>query len=249
MVDSTAPSVFAHRVLLAWDYSFLDDGERANRRSRTVTMNRAMAEDVFRTEDLAQMLSQEAVDRVAAEIGGRAPSSRARNADELYELIRAHGSLRPGRARRTRKRRFCRSNDLRYLAPWGRVVTARVAEDAAEMLLAAEDLASICRGLSGFRVVCPDGAVGSVPPSKPGGNSPDPPGRPRGDCSARARHFAPSHCGGSRRPPLARAIGNRRRARLARVQGRNLSRPFHRAANRLCSGATVTFSSGSIATR
>ncbi|MGH7933474.1 MAG: DEAD/DEAH box helicase, partial [Candidatus Binataceae bacterium] len=49
-VDAVAPSVFAHRVLLAWDYSFLDDGERANRRSRTVTMNRAMAEDVFREE-------------------------------------------------------------------------------------------------------------------------------------------------------------------------------------------------------
>src|SRR3984893_3798552 len=31
-VDSIAPSVFAHRLLLAWDYSFLDDGERANRR-------------------------------------------------------------------------------------------------------------------------------------------------------------------------------------------------------------------------
>ncbi len=39
-VDAIAPSVFAHRLLLAWDYSFLDDGERANRRSRTVTMNR-----------------------------------------------------------------------------------------------------------------------------------------------------------------------------------------------------------------
>ena len=35
-VDAIAPSVFAHRLLLAWDYSFLDDGERANRRSRTV---------------------------------------------------------------------------------------------------------------------------------------------------------------------------------------------------------------------
>src|SRR5256885_314793 len=27
-VDSIAPSVFAHKLLLAWDYSFLDDGER-----------------------------------------------------------------------------------------------------------------------------------------------------------------------------------------------------------------------------
>ncbi len=60
-VDSVSPSVFAHRLLLAWDYSFLDDGERANRRSRTVSMNRGMAEDVFRTEDLSAMLAADAV--------------------------------------------------------------------------------------------------------------------------------------------------------------------------------------------
>ncbi|HJU27993.1 MAG TPA: helicase-related protein, partial [Candidatus Binataceae bacterium] len=80
-VDSVAPSVFAHRILLAWDYSFLDDGERANRRSRTVTMNRAMAEDVFRSEDLAGMLAAEAIEQAVAEADGRAPASRARNAD------------------------------------------------------------------------------------------------------------------------------------------------------------------------
>ncbi len=92
-VDSIAPSVFAHRLLLAWDYSFLDDGERANRRSRTVTMNRGMAEDVFRKEDLSDLLSAEAVDAVVAEVTGRAAGRRPRSRDELYELIRAHGSL------------------------------------------------------------------------------------------------------------------------------------------------------------
>jgi ATP-dependent Lhr-like helicase len=94
-VDSVSPSVFAQRLLLAWDYSFLDGGERANRRSRTVTMNRGMAEDVFRTEDLSEMLASEAVDAVAAEVAGLAPARRPRGADELYELIRAHGGLTP----------------------------------------------------------------------------------------------------------------------------------------------------------
>ena len=46
-VDSVAPSVFAQRILLAWDYSFLDDGERANRRSRTVTTNRSTRRRCF----------------------------------------------------------------------------------------------------------------------------------------------------------------------------------------------------------
>ncbi len=76
-VDAIAPSVFAHRLLLAWDYSFLDDGERANRRSRTVTMNRGMAEDVFRKEDLSDLLSAEAVDSVVAEVTGRARRTQA----------------------------------------------------------------------------------------------------------------------------------------------------------------------------
>src|SRR6202046_3447175 len=92
-VDGIAPSVFAHRLLLAWDYSFLDDGERANRRSRTVTMNRGMAEDVFRKEDLSDLLSSEAVDSVVAEVTGRAAGRKPRSRDELYELIRSHGSL------------------------------------------------------------------------------------------------------------------------------------------------------------
>ncbi len=92
-VDSIAPSVFAQRLLLAWDYSFLDDGERANRRSRSVMMNRGMAEDVLRTEDLSEMLARDAVARVAGEATGTAPGRQARDADELYELIRAHGAL------------------------------------------------------------------------------------------------------------------------------------------------------------
>ena len=92
-VDAIAPSVFAHRLLLAWDYSFLDDGERANRRSRTVSMNRGMAEDVFRKEDLSDLLSAEAVESVVAEVTGGAAGRRPRSRDELYELIKAHGSL------------------------------------------------------------------------------------------------------------------------------------------------------------
>ncbi|HXZ89148.1 MAG TPA: DEAD/DEAH box helicase, partial [Candidatus Binataceae bacterium] len=157
LVDSTAPSVFAHRVLLAWDYSFLDDGERGNRRSRTVTMNRAMAEDVFRSEDLAQMLSAEAVERIAAEVDGRAPAARARDADELYELIRAHGAIAPaGVAERV-------SGDpaglIASLRAQGRVLTVRVAGDAPEVILAAEDLSLFAAAYPGFRVVSPEGGM------------------------------------------------------------------------------------------
>src|SRR5271157_2175519 len=69
------------------------DSRRYSRRDRTVTMNRGMAEDVFRKEDLSDLLSAEAVDSVVAEVSGRAAGRKPRSRDELFELIRAHGSM------------------------------------------------------------------------------------------------------------------------------------------------------------
>lgn len=140
-VDSIAPSVFAHRILLAWDYSFLDDGERANRRSRTVTMNRAMTEDVFRSEDLAEVLSAEAVGTVVAEVEGRAPNFRARNADELHELIRSHGFLSFDELG---ERVSVEAGPLiAELESEGRILRTRREPDGRELLYAAEDRAMI----------------------------------------------------------------------------------------------------------
>jgi len=139
MADNVAPSAFAHRVLLAWDYSFLDDGERANRRSRTVTMNRAMAEDVLREEDLAEMLSGEAIATVVAEASGYAPVSRARNRDELYEILRAHGAL-PADA--LAERAVGDAHEIiAALEAAGRVLRTRVVPEAPQMMIAAEDAA------------------------------------------------------------------------------------------------------------
>jgi ATP-dependent Lhr-like helicase len=137
-VDSVSPSVFAHRLLLAWDYSFLDDGERANRRSRTVTMNRGMAEDVFRNEDLSEMLATEAVEAVIAEVRGVASGRRPRDHDELYELIRAHGSLSLGEV-------LERAGDdgaelLKQLEAEGRITRAQRSKEPCEIFVAKEDV-------------------------------------------------------------------------------------------------------------
>lgn len=138
-VDGIAPSVFAHRLLLAWDYSFLDDGERANRRSRTVSMNRGMAEDVFRKEDLSDLLSMEAVDTVVAEVTGRAVGRRPRSRDELYDLIRAHGSL-------TQSELEDRAGDgaramLAELDAEGRISRITLSSELPEQVIASEDKA------------------------------------------------------------------------------------------------------------
>jgi ATP-dependent Lhr-like helicase len=150
-VDSIAPSVFAHRLLTAWDYSFLDDGERANRRSRTVAMNRGMAEEVFRKEDLSQMLAADAVEQATAEATGTAPARRARDRDELYELIRVHGALAPheladrvvGDARAI----------LAALEAEGRIVRARMAPDRGEVLVATEDAGLFAAAYPGGGIV------------------------------------------------------------------------------------------------
>jgi ATP-dependent helicase Lhr and Lhr-like helicase len=152
-VDSVAPSVFAHRILLAWDYSFLDDGERANRRSRTVTMNRAMAEDVFRDEDLSSMISAAAVERVAAEIGGYASGSHPRSEDELYELVRTHGSIRV----MALERQIGGEAPALALAleRAGRLIRIRVAPGLPDAFIAAEDRPLLAAAYPGAIFVVP----------------------------------------------------------------------------------------------
>ncbi|MGA2409497.1 MAG: helicase-related protein [Candidatus Binataceae bacterium] len=142
-VDSIAPSVFAQRILLAWDYSFLDGGERANRRSRTVTTNRSIAEDAFRNEDLSAMLSAQAVASVAAQLNGDGPS-RPRTPDEWHELVRNHGaiaacsnlmSVRPGGDEGAAERLAI----LATLEDQGRLIRIRTDSDSAEVMITAED--------------------------------------------------------------------------------------------------------------
>ncbi|MGH7781749.1 MAG: DEAD/DEAH box helicase [Candidatus Binataceae bacterium] len=150
-VDSISPSVFAHRLLLAWDYSFLDDGERANRRSRTVTMNRAMAEDVFRNEDLSTMLAEDAVRAVAAEVTGLALGYRARNRDELFELIRAHGALSvPELAERAGEDARAM---LEELAREKRVTRLARPDMHTEVVIASEDAAMFAGAYPGAQIV------------------------------------------------------------------------------------------------
>lgn len=88
-----APSPFAHQILAAWDYAFLDDAPREERRSRTVQTHRGLLQEVATGDQLAGVLDPEAIDRVAAEVGGRAPAARARDADELCEALKDAGPL------------------------------------------------------------------------------------------------------------------------------------------------------------
>ncbi len=138
MVDSVAPSVFAQRILLAWDYSFLDDGERADRRSRSVTMNRALAEEVFRADDLSGLIAAEAIARVGAELDRTATGYWPRNADELHELIRERGSISSSEIGALGDAVVKLADQLEKS---GRILRLRRAPDGPAMLVAAEDAA------------------------------------------------------------------------------------------------------------
>jgi ATP-dependent Lhr-like helicase len=86
-----APSPFAHKILAAWDYAFLDDAPREERRSRTVQSHRGLLQEVAPGEQLAGLLDPEAIARVAEEVGGRAPATRVRDAGELCEALKDAG--------------------------------------------------------------------------------------------------------------------------------------------------------------
>ena len=105
-VDAIAPSVFAHR-LLAWDYSFLDDGERANRRSRTVQMNRGMAEDVLPLGTFGTALARGHRPRHRRDCRDRAGAARAHRRRAMRNHPRAwrpHAERDRGKGSRRRRR-------------------------------------------------------------------------------------------------------------------------------------------------
>ncbi|MBI3456267.1 MAG: DEAD/DEAH box helicase [Candidatus Rokubacteria bacterium] len=89
--EVAVPSPFAHKILAAWDYAFLDGAPREERRSRTVQSHRGLLQEVATGGQLADLLDPEAITRVAEEVGGQAPGARARDADELCEALKDAG--------------------------------------------------------------------------------------------------------------------------------------------------------------
>jgi ATP-dependent Lhr-like helicase len=89
--EVAAPSPFAHKILAAWNYAFIDDAPLEERRSRAVQSHRGLLAEVAPGDGLAGLLDPEAIDRVAEEVGGRAPETRVRDADELCEALKDAG--------------------------------------------------------------------------------------------------------------------------------------------------------------
>ncbi len=86
--DTVQPSVFAHQLLNAMPYAFLDNAPLEERRARAVSLRRALPDDA---RDLS------ALDPDAVAEGARNAWPRVRNADELHDALLVLGLL-PQRA-------------------------------------------------------------------------------------------------------------------------------------------------------
>jgi ATP-dependent helicase Lhr and Lhr-like helicase len=84
--DSTEPSVLAHEIINGQPFTYLDDGEFENRRSRNVVVPRGLPVEA---RDLAR-LDPAAIDRVRAEV-----TPTPRDADELHDLLLTLYLMRP----------------------------------------------------------------------------------------------------------------------------------------------------------
>jgi ATP-dependent Lhr-like helicase len=82
--DTVQPSVFAHQILNAMPYAFLDDAPLEERRARAVSLRRALPEDA---RDLATLDEQAIID----EANNARP--RIRDADELHDALLTLGLL------------------------------------------------------------------------------------------------------------------------------------------------------------
>jgi ATP-dependent helicase Lhr and Lhr-like helicase len=84
--DTTEPSVLAHEILNGPPFTFLDDAEAEDRRSRQVQVPRGLPVDA---RDLAR-LDPAAIERVAEQI-----RPQPRDADELHDLLMTLFVMRP----------------------------------------------------------------------------------------------------------------------------------------------------------
>ncbi len=84
-LDSREPSPFAHELLNAMPYAFLDDAPLEERRTRTVTMRRSLPAEALR--DLGR-LDPAVIAQVRTDAW-----PLVRDADELHDVLLSHGAL------------------------------------------------------------------------------------------------------------------------------------------------------------
>ncbi len=94
-VETPRPSPFARSVVFAYVAAYLYDGDSpvAERKAQALTLDREMLRELLGQAELRELLDGAVIAQLEDELAGRAPTRRARDRDELADLLRRVGDL------------------------------------------------------------------------------------------------------------------------------------------------------------
>jgi len=94
-VETPAPSPFAASLQLAYVGAFMYDGDApmAERRAQALALDRGALAELMGHEELRDLLDPAVIESVESEAQRRGDGRRARNADEVHDLLRELGAL------------------------------------------------------------------------------------------------------------------------------------------------------------
>ncbi|MGQ0715177.1 MAG: DEAD/DEAH box helicase [Gemmatimonadaceae bacterium] len=148
-VETSQPSPFAASLQFGFvmDWLYADDTPRAERRAALLAVDRALLDDVMLVEGTDDDLRR-AIDELLAIRRGTAAGRRARNADELAQLIDRVGDLTEGevRDRIAEPTEWQRGEPLGELLASGRVIAIPIGANREWRLILTEDYARYAAG-------------------------------------------------------------------------------------------------------
>ncbi|MCB9917458.1 MAG: DEAD/DEAH box helicase [Planctomycetes bacterium] len=144
ILETQKPSPFARSLVFAWVATYLYDQDTplAERRASALHLDRELLSELLGETDYRDLLSDEVIDRVEAELQGLAEGARSRDLDELHDLLRRVGALDlPAIARRCEPAGTWISDALARLEQELRTIRIRRRDDpdATETWIAAQD--------------------------------------------------------------------------------------------------------------
>ncbi|MFM8713138.1 MAG: DEAD/DEAH box helicase, partial [Actinomycetota bacterium] len=94
-VDTPKASPFAQSLLFNWIAAYMYEGDAplAERRAAALALDRDLLDDLLGSEELRELLDGDVLIDVELELQHLADSRRARNADEVHDVLRRTGDL------------------------------------------------------------------------------------------------------------------------------------------------------------
>ncbi|MEZ5979286.1 MAG: DEAD/DEAH box helicase [Planctomycetota bacterium] len=138
-IETTRPSPFARQVVFAYVAEYLYDGDSpvAERKAQALTLDREMLRELLGEGELRELLDRDVLDEFEAELAGLADGRRARDRDEVHDLLRRVGDLTERELAVRVESPQMLSTWLRELVDERRAIRLRVADE--ERFVAAED--------------------------------------------------------------------------------------------------------------